>query len=38
MYAIDADDSEKWKNQLTTKKIYKHGDCWKKVKMSSGKR
>ena len=26
------------KNQLTTKKICKHGVCWKKVKMSSLKR
>ena len=38
LYAIDGDDSETLKKQMTMKKICKRGVCWKKVKMSSGNR
>ena len=37
-YAIDEEESETLKNCLTKMKSCKCGACWKKVKMSSGKR
>ena len=39
LYATDEDDSENVeKCQLRMKRICKHGVCWKRVKMSSGRR
>ena len=38
LYATDEDDSENVEEATDNEKICKHGVCWKKVKMRSGKK